>query len=132
MTPASGYSLDFGASSLHLTIQNITVAGVRQRERNVGYWPKADTPVSDCRGSFRGQSGHQLSGRSLITGFGNAGILVIEEERHRLRKGARPNDGFAQRNMLALFISRTVIFARGRLVRIFYGIVVPMPLQRPH
>jgi hypothetical protein len=65
------------------------------------------------------------SGYGLVAGFGNARILVIEEKRHRRRKRARPNDGCAQRNMLAFFISRAVIFAGRRLVRIVHAVVVP-------
>ena len=40
---------------------------------DVGSWPLADTPATDRRGSFRGQSGHQEleRARQLLTRSGH-------------------------------------------------------------
>jgi hypothetical protein len=54
-------------------MRSTSTGSISSKRPEVRYWPKADTPVSECRGSFRGQSGRGpcQTARQLMTQSGH-------------------------------------------------------------
>jgi len=70
-TSAAADKRDFGTSRWQLSDEITPAPKALEGERDVQYWPLAAAPVGDCRGCFRGQSGHGRfqPSRQLLTHY---------------------------------------------------------------